>query len=190
MTKKIIAILLVICTLLFSLTACGKNKEDISAELFAEISADQTLSSQERWNDAMIYFVENFSHDTWHEKFPELAGPIAYASCDGFEDINIFNLDDKNEYGDTGNGTWSYSDGKFYLPTESWHQVIWSYNLNWTDDKEGSTATVKNERKDGVMLVLLGDYYYYFVLFTKDEPTRLTNLEEHFVDEFLVNFIF
>lgn len=141
-------------------------------------------TTQETWDEAMTFLVEEFDSKYWHWLFPTFYGAISYASQEGYDDINVININDPASYGDEGN--WSVSDGKFtYM---EYNYIEWaSENIELTKDDDGHTVvSLVDPTEDGIILVLLGDYYYYIVRFTDDAPTSLTNLADHFEDEFSI----
>lgn len=161
-------------------------------ELMYNAHYEDGMTNQEYWNDFMTFVVENVPESLWHELFTE-CGYWAYAGDDyyGFPDINRINVNDTRDFSGSVN-QWNFANGVFTIPATSYHNVEWSYNVNWDgnpdDYNSDRHATLADPNKDGVILLLFGDYYFHVVQLSNNNPTALTSLAQDFDNEFDILF--
>lgn len=160
-------------------------------ELFWQMEWDETMTYQQYWDAPMSFVVNNIDRSLWHEFFNQLEDLIPYSGHYGYSGVNIFNAFDSNSYAG-GADRWEFNNGVFTLPADSYHYVRWSENITWDGSPDDYLSTrnarLTNQNEEGVIFLRFCDYYYYVVVISPDEPTRLTNLTEYFEDEFSVLF--
>lgn len=162
-----------------ALVACGANR-DMSAttDVATTVTSNEHLAFfEESIASFMDHIVTEVPRESWDEVMSEM--PWSYRS------INTFNTNDPSLHGDD---TWVYYDGQFCVMADSWHFLEWSSNIKWdvapdTYD-QNRTFSLEDNTKDGYMLFLLGDYYFYLVEISSTRETQVTCLEDNTLDGF------
>lgn len=179
--KKIMAMFLAL-VMVMALVACGEVNHDPTGT--TDVSpTESTISSkylslfEESIETFMDYLITEVPRESWDEVMSEM--PWSYRS------INTFNTDDSGLHGDD---TWAYYDGEFCVMANSSNFLKWSSNINWWGDPDTNNSncafSLEDNTKDGYMLFLLGDYYYYLVEISSTRETHITCLADYTLDGF------
>lgn len=179
--RKCIALFLAMM-MVMALAACGANQAtsattDVATTLNNTGSAEHLDLFEESIATFMDHLVTEVPRESWDEVMAEM--PWSYRS------INTFNTEDPGLHGDD---TWAYYNGQFCVMADSWHFMEWSQNIKWDNAPdnydENRTFSLEDDTKDGYMLFLLGDYYFYLVEISSTKETQVTCLEDYTLDGF------
>lgn len=166
-----------------ALVACGNNQDastgttDVPATTNPVSSTEHLALFEESIGTFMEHIITEVPREDWNDVMAEMPWP--------YRGINTFNSDDPGLHGDD---TWAYYDGQFCVMADSWHFLYWSSNVQWdvapdAYDKN-RTFSLEDNTKDGYMLFLLGDYYFYLVEISSTRETNVTCLEDFSLDGF------
>lgn len=180
-TKKCLALILALM-LALALVACGE-KEDASNGT-TNVPTTETATTNEclaLFEESIATFMDHLVNEVPRESWDEVMSEMPWS----YQGINSFDLNDTGLHGDD---TWFYYQGQFCVMADSWHFIEWSYNVKCDVAvdayDQNRTFSLEDNTKDGYMLFLLGDYYFYLVEISSTRETQVTCLEDYTLDGF------